>query len=139
LTVERRPLKLDPGASQAVEFTGFNVPEGSNRATVEVTGDSFPLDNKFFFTIRRDNQTRVLVIDTAVRGRSESFFVQQSLMAGENNQHGLTVKSPGTVNPADIDLYRDVIENDATGNNEALASALKRFVERGGGLILAAG
>jgi Mg-chelatase subunit ChlD len=139
LTVERRPLKLDAGASQAIEFTGFNVPEGSNRATVEVTGDTFPLDNKFFFTIRRDNQTRVLVIDTAVRGRSESFFVQQSLMAGENNQHGLTVKTPGTVNPTDLDLYRVVIVNDATGINEALASALKQFAERGGGLILAAG
>lgn len=139
LTVERRPLKLDAGASQTIEFTGFNVPEGSNRATVEVTGDTFPLDNKFFFTIRRDNETRVLVIDTPVRGRSESFFVQQSMMAGENNQHGLTVKTAGTLNPTDIDSYRVVIVNDASGINEAFATALKGFAERGGGVILAAG
>lgn len=139
LTVERRPFKLDPGASQAIEFTGFNVPDGANRATVEVTGDSFPLDNKFFFTIRRDNQTRVLVLDTAVRARSESFFIQQSLMAGENNQHGLSVKTPGTVDPSDLESYRVVIVNDAAGISEALASGLKSFAERGGGLILAAG
>lgn len=139
LTVERRPLKLEAGASQSIEFTGFNVPEGSNRATVEVTGDTFPLDNKFFFTIRRDNQTRVLVIDTPVRGRSESFFVQQSMMAGENNQHGLTVKTPGSVNPTELDSYRVVIVNDASGISDVLASALKSFAERGGGVILAAG
>lgn len=139
LPVERKPLKLSAAGTQNVEFTGFNVPEGSNRATVEITGDSFTLDNKFFFTIRRDNQTRVLAIETAARGRSESFFLQQSLAAGENNQHALTVKTAGSVNPTELDPYRVVIVNDASGVNEGLASGLKTFVERGGGLILAAG
>lgn len=139
LPVERKPLKLGGGATQNVEFTGFNVPEGSNRGTVEINGDSFALDDKFFFTIRRDNQTRVLAIETAARGRSESFFLQQSLAAGENNQHALTVKTAGSVNPAELDPFRVVIVNDASGVNEGLASGLKTFVERGGGLILAAG
>ena len=139
LPVERKPLKLSAGGTHNVEFTGFNVPEGSNRATVEISGDSFTLDDKFFFTIRRDNQTRVLAIETAARGRSESFFLQQSLAAGENNQHALTVKTAGGVSPSDLDPYRVVIVNDASGISEGLASALKTFVERGGGLILAAG
>jgi aerotolerance regulator-like protein/VWA domain-containing protein len=139
LPVERKPLKLTAGATQNVEFTGFNVPDGSNRATVEITGDSFTLDNKFFFTIRRDNQTRVLAIDTAGRGRSESFFLQQSLAAGENNQHALTVKTAGSVNPSELDPYRVVIVNDALGITDGLATGLRNFVERGGGLILAAG
>jgi hypothetical protein len=139
LPVERKPLKLTAGETQNVEFTGFNVPEGSNRATVEITGDSFALDNRFFFAIRRDNQTRVLAIETAARGRSESFFLQQSLAAGENNQHALTVKTAGSVNPTELDPYRVVIVNDASGVTEGLASGLKTFVERGGGLILAAG
>ena len=139
LVVERRPLKLEAGASQAIEFSGFNVPEGSNRATVEITGDKFTLDNKSFFTIRRDNQTRVLVIETPVRGRSESFFLQQSMMAGENNQHGLTVKTPGSIDPGELDSYRAVIVNDASGITDTFAAALKSFVERGGGVILAAG
>ena len=138
LPVERKPLKLTAGGTQNVEFTGFNVPEGSNRATIEISTDTFALDNKFFFTIRRDNQTRVLAIETAARGRGESFFLQQSLAAGENNQHALTVKTAGSVNPSELDPYRVVIVNDAAGINEGLASALTTFVERGGGLILAA-
>jgi len=139
LPVERRPLKLTAGETQNVEFTGFNVPEGSNRATIEITGDNFPLDDKFFFTIRRDNQTRVLAIDTAARGRSESFFLQQSLAAGDNNKHSLAVKTVGSVNPTELDSYRVVIVNDALGISEGLASALGNFVEHGGGLIIAAG
>jgi hypothetical protein len=139
LPMERRPLKLIAGGSQNVEFSGFNVPEGSNRATVEISGDNFPIDNKFFFTIRRENQTRVLAIETAARGRSESFFLQQSLAAGENNQHALTAKTAGSVDPTDLDPYRVIIVNDASGMSDGLASGIKSFVDRGGGLILAAG
>jgi hypothetical protein len=80
----------------------------------------------------------VLAIDPAVRGRSESFFLQQALLAGENNQHSLVVKTAGSVNPAELGSYRAVILNDAAGVNEALAAAIKDFVERGGGLVLAA-
>jgi hypothetical protein len=138
LPVERKPLRLGAGGTQNVEFTGFNVPEGSNRATVEITGDTFALDNKYFFTIKRENQSRVLAIDTATRGRSESFFLQQSLAAGENNQYALTVKSAGSVNPSELDTSRVVIINDAA-ISEGLANSLKAFVERGGGLIIAAG
>lgn len=136
LPVERRPLKLDAGGVANIEFTGFNVPDGSNRATVEINADSFTLDNKFFFTIRRDNQTRVLAIDTASRGRSESFFLQQSLAAGENNQYALTAKTAGSVNPTELDSNRIVIVNDAA-ISDGIASSLKTFVERGGGLIIA--
>ncbi|HEX8089642.1 MAG TPA: VWA domain-containing protein, partial [Blastocatellia bacterium] len=138
MTVERRQLNLEAGASQVIEFTGFNVPEGSNGATVEISGDGFPLDNKFFFTIKRENQTKVLVIETAVRGRGESFFIKQSLEAGENNQHAITLKTPGTVNPSELEQYRVVIVNDAAGVGDALAAALRGFAERGGGLIIAA-
>ncbi|HXU08924.1 MAG TPA: BatA domain-containing protein, partial [Blastocatellia bacterium] len=139
LPMERRPVKLIAGGSQNVEFSGFNVPEGSNRATVEISGDNFPLDNKFFFTIRRENQTRVLAVETAARGRSESFFLQQSLAAGENNQHALTSKTAGSVDPTDLDPYRVIIVNDASGMSDGLASGIKSFVERGGGVIFAAG
>ncbi len=139
LTVERRPINLGPGASETIEFSGFNVPEGSNRATVEIAGDQFPLDDKYFFTLTRDNQSKVLAIETASRGRSESFFLQQALLAGENNRHALTIKTAGSVNPAELDSYQVVIVNDVADISDALATALKAFAERGGGLILAAG
>src|SRR5262249_18322249 len=122
LAVERRPLKLEAGASEQIEFTGFNVPEGSNRATIEVSGDTFVLDNKRSFTIKREDQTRVLVIESAVRGRSETFFVQQALAAGENTRHQLTIKTAGAVGSAEVDSCRAVIVNDASSISQSLAA-----------------
>ena len=139
LTVERRQLKLDANEQGVVEFSGFNVPEGANRASIEVSGDAFTLDDKSFFTLRREEQGKVLVIDTATRGRSESFFLQQSLAAGENNQYAVTTKTAGTTSPGELESYRVVIVNDAGGISEGLAAAIKAFAERGGGVILAAG
>jgi hypothetical protein len=139
LVVERKQIKLDAGSSTTVEFTGFNVPEGSNRGSVEISADPLPLDNRYFFTITRDTQTKVLAIETATRGRSESFFIQQSLLAGENSQFSLTTKTAGSINPADLDGYRIVILNDAGNIGQGLAAALENFVEHGGGLLIGAG
>ncbi|HYP28858.1 MAG TPA: VWA domain-containing protein [Blastocatellia bacterium] len=139
LVVERRQVRIDPASARAVEFADFNVPDGSNRASVEITGDDFTLDNKYFFSVTREDQTKVLAIETATRGRSESFFIQQSLLAGENTRYELTVRTAGSTSPSDVDSYRVIIVNDVQGVSDSLASALKGFVERGGGLILVAG
>jgi Mg-chelatase subunit ChlD len=137
--VERRQVKLDPFASRLIEFSGFNVTEGSNRATVEMTGDPFALDNRFHFTVRRDDQTRTLAIETAGRGRSQTFFLQHALAAGENSQYALAVKTAGTANPSEIDSYKTIIVNDSSDISEGLAKSITSFVERGGGLIIATG
>jgi hypothetical protein len=139
LVVERRQVKLAPFGSQLIEFSGFNVPEGSNRATIELTSDPFAIDNRFHFIIRRDDQTRTLAIETASRGRSQSFFLQHALAAGDNSQYSLAVKTPGTVNPAEVDSYRAIIINDSSDISDVLAKSITAFVERGGGLIMAAG
>jgi hypothetical protein len=139
LALERRQLSIGSQSSETIEFTDFNVPPGSNRATVEITGDDFTVDNRYFFTIKREDQQRILVIETPSRGRSESFFLQQALAAGENEEHTITVKTPGTVNPTEVDSYRAVVVNDAGGIGEALSESLKKFVEQGGGLVIAAG
>ena len=138
LVVERRPIRLDGVLQKTLEFTGFNVPEGSNRAAIDVTGDGFTFDNRFSFTINRRPQIKVLAIETAARGRSESFFLQQALLAGETNPYGLTIKTVGSVNPSELESYRAIVINDAAALPQGLIASIKQFVERGGGLIIAA-
>lgn len=139
MTVERREVEVDPGSAHSVEFTGINVPEGANRGTIEVIGDRFQVDNTYYFTIRREDQIKVLAIETASRGRSESFFVQQSLLAGETTPYALTVKTLGAVDPSEIASYRAVVLNDVVSVSQSLVSGLKSFLEAGGGLMIAAG
>jgi len=137
--VEKRELKLEAHASELVEFTDFNLNEGVNRCVVVVSEDTFPLDNRFFFALRRAAQSKALAIETAVRGRGESFYLKNALTTGENLPFALTVKTAGSVSPAELNEYRVVILNDAGGLNAALTAQLAKFVENGGGLVIAAG
>lgn len=137
-TVEKRELKIAARDTATVEFTDFNLNEGVNRGVIQVEGDNFPYDNKFYFTLRRAEQLKALALETATRGRSESFYLRNALTTGENLPFNLEVKTAGSVNPSDISQYRVVLLNDAA-ISPALAQQLLKFVEGGGGLIIAAG
>lgn len=136
--VEKREIKIDPRDAATVEFTGFNLNEGVNRGVIVIEGDNFPYDNKFNFTLRRVQQMKALAIETAGRGRSESFYLRSALTTGENLPFTLDVKTAGTVNPTELAQYRVILINDAAVN-PALAQSLIKFVEGGGGLIISAG
>lgn len=136
--VEKRELKIAANDVTAVEFTDFNLNEGINRCTLQVEGDAFAADNTFYFTLRRAAQLKALIIETASRGRSESYYLRNALTTGENLPFDLTVKTAGAVNPTELPSYKVVLLNDAAINS-ALADALKKFVENGGGLVVAAG
>lgn len=136
--VEKRELKIAAHDSAVVEFTDFNLNEGVNRCVIKIEGDNFPFDNSFNFTLRRAEQLKALLIETASRGRSESFYIRSAMTTGENLPFNLETKTAGSVNPADVGKYKVVIINDAS-ISQALASALIKFVEGGGGLIIATG
>jgi uncharacterized membrane protein len=136
-TVEKREIKIPPRESVLVEFADFNLSEGANRALITVSGDDFTLDNNFYLALRREAQGQALVIENA--GRGESLYLRSALTTGENLPFSLTVKTAGSVNPADLASYKVIVLNDAQGVSAALANALQQFVERGGGLIIAAG
>lgn len=138
-TVEKREMRIPAGEAATVEFTGFNLIDGTNRGQIIIKGDEFTLDNSFFIRFRRDAQLKALIIDTATRGRSESFYLRNAMTTGENLPFNVEVKSAGTVNPTELNKYEVVFLNDAGGLSQALANQLIKFVEGGGGLIAALG
>ena len=146
-TVEKREVRIPARDSTLVEFTDFNLSDGINRGVIEIspsgsdaaTSDKLPLDNKFYLTLRREVQSKALVIEAAVRGRSESLYLRNALTTGDNLPFTLEVKTAGSVNPGELKDYRVIIVNDAGEINAALADSLKKFVEAGGGIVIAAG
>src|SRR5262245_62016367 len=137
-TVAPREIRIAPRDATTVEFTGFNLNEGVNRGVIVIDGDNFTFDNRCNFTLRRADQMKALAIETATRGRGESFYLRNALTTGENLPFNLEVKSAGAANPADLGAYRVIILNDAPVN-QALAAGLVKFVEGGGGLVSGAG
>jgi VWA domain-containing protein/aerotolerance regulator-like protein len=138
-TVEKREIKIAARDATTVDFTGFNLNEGDNRAVLQVEGDNFSFDNRRFFTLRRADQLKALVIEAATRGRSESFYLRNALTTGENLPFKVESKSAGAVNPTEIAGNRVVILNDPGSISQALAAQLTRFLEGGGGLIISVG
>ncbi len=137
--VEKRELRIPANDAATVEFTGFNLIEGTNRGMITVEGDEFPLDNRFFIKFRRDAQLKALIIETATRGRSESFYLRNAMTTGENLPFQVEIKSAGTVSPGEVGKYQVIFLNDAGGISPALATQLVKFVEGGGGLITSLG
>lgn len=138
-TVEKRQVKIAPRDSALVEFTDFNLNEGVNRASIEISDESFPFDNRFYFTLHRETQGQALIVESAARGRNESLYLRNALTTGENLPFAITTKTPASVNPTELSNYKVVILNDVEGVNPALADGLKSYVEKGGGVIIAAG
>ena len=137
--VEKREFDVLSGESKTIEFTDFNVNEGVNRCQLDLTDDKFTLDNRFAFVIRRSPQVKVLIIDTATRGQSESFYLKNALTTGENLPFALTIKSSGSVNPSELSEYRVVILNDAGDVSSPLSVQLSKFIQAGGGVVIGVG
>ena len=137
-TVEKRELKLAPREEKVVEFTDFNLAEGTNRCAVRLRSEDFAPDNDFYFTLRREAQSKALIIDGSARG-GDSFYLQSALAAGGDLPFTFDVGGAGAVDPNAIGAHALVILNDAGLAPGALSEAVERFVESGGRLVIAAG
>ncbi|HZS47863.1 MAG TPA: hypothetical protein VFC63_22525, partial [Blastocatellia bacterium] len=137
--VEKREINIPARDSQLVEFADFNLSTGPNRCVIEVSGDDFTVDDKDYFVINREEQSKALIVETATRGRSESFYLRNALTTGENLPFALTVKSAGSVSPAELSQNKVIILNDASGLQSGVIAQLSKFVEQGGGLIISVG
>jgi hypothetical protein len=143
-TVEKRDISLNSRDSRMIEFTGFNLNEGANRCTVDISsGDGsnndFAPDNRFYFTLRRETPAKGLIVESATRGRSDSLHLQSALTTNDDLPFTFTLKSGGSVDPTSVPENSLVILNDAGTINSALAAALVKFVNAGGQLIISTG
>lgn len=136
-TIEKRELTLAPREQRVVEFTGFNLAEGTNRCAVRLRSEDFAPDNDFYFTLRRAAQSKALIIDGA--GRGDSFYLQSALAAGGGLPFTFDVRGASAVDPAGIAAHSLVILNDAGAAPGPLSESVTRFVESGGRLVIAAG
>jgi len=138
-TVEKRDISLNSRDSRVVEFTNFNLNDGTNRCTIDIVTGDFAPDNRFYFTLRRETPAKALIVENAARGRSDSLHLQSALTADDDLPFTFALKSAGSVDPASIPDYTLVVLNDSGSLSPALADALVRFVNGGGQMIVSTG
>lgn len=138
-TVEKRDISLNSRDSRVVEFTRFNLNEGTNRCTIDIVSSDFAPDNRFFFTLRRETPAKALIVESASRGLSDSLHLQSALTTNDDLPFTFALKSAGTVDPTSISEYALVVLNDSGPISSALADTLVKFVSGGGQLLVSTG
>ena len=135
IPVGSKPATLDPGASATVSFDPFTINARNMRATVKIADDALNADNTFNFVVSPSEPLRVAVVD---RGSAGNIYLTRALSIGEQPRFETVQRQPETLSDEDLKKSAVVLLNDVPVTT-SFARRLARFVEQGGGLLIAAG
>ena len=136
--IETKTATIAPHASASVTFAPFTVAEANVRGTVRAGADPLPADNTFFFVVSPSEPVSVAIVETGDRS-GVSLYLAKALAIGTTPTFQAEVVPVNRVTPATFDKRSVVIFNDTVVPSAAGGGALKRFVERGGGVLVVAG
>src|SRR5688572_4699219 len=134
LSVGTKPVSLDANASGSVSFDPVTVSQRNMRGSLKLTDDALAADNVRHFVLSPADPLRVTLVDRGGNG----LYVTRALAIGEAPKFDAVTKIPDTVSDDDLRRSAVVVVNDIPVQ-AALARRLARYVEGGGGLLVAAG
>ncbi len=134
-----KTVNVPENGRATVEFTGLDGPYGWLRGEVEITdSDALPDDNKFYFTVERADPRKVLLIDEQ-RGTRAALYFKAALESSAESFFSVEEMSPAAAASANLANYAFVVLNDPGSNTKAVEPTLRRYVEGGGAVWIAAG
>jgi hypothetical protein len=108
------------------------------RGTVRAGTDPLPADNTFNFVLAPSEPVSLVIVDSGDRAAS-SLFLAKALSIGTTPVFQVDVTSASRLTPASLDKRAVVILNDTPFPPGAGGGVLKKYLERGGGLLVVAG
>jgi hypothetical protein len=138
-TVATKSLAIPANGRAQVEFLGFDVPYGENRGEIRIEPhDSLPQDDTYLFSVERADPRRVLFLYAGGRSR-EGFFYKAAMES--SSSAGLLVDQAPLEQASNIDLTKFVfvVLSDPGELESDVARKMQSYVEKGGGLFVAAG
>jgi aerotolerance regulator-like protein/VWA domain-containing protein len=136
--IETGHATVAPHASSSVSFTQFTLATPNVRGVVRAGTDPLPADNSFYFVLTPGETLSALVVDSGDRSDA-SLFLTKALSVGTTPHFQVETTSASRLTSASLDKKSVVILNDTIFPPAASGSVLKRFVERGGGLLVVTG
>ena len=131
-----KPVKLEPEATDFVEFEPVLVGARNVKATVTLSPDALAADNTFNFIISPTEPVRVTVVDRI--SASSGLYLERALAVGQAPRFETITRQIDALPQSDLQRSAVVVLNDVAVP-PPLARRLKSFVEQGGGLLVAAG
>jgi hypothetical protein len=136
LTVATRPLAVEPGGATSVAFEPFTISQRNLRGTIRLPDDALAVDNAFHFVVSPSEPVRVALLDRG--GVASGVYLARALSIGDAPRFETTSRDADTLSDEDLRRHAVVLLHDVTVST-GLARRLARFVEQGGGLLVAAG
>lgn len=135
--IQTEPLEVEANGSASVTFAPVTLGGTFMRGTVRAGDDALPTDNVFHFVVSPVQPVRVVVLD---RGGAAggALYLTRALAIGEAPRFETAVRQPDAVPDEDLRRASAVVVNDVPVP-AALGRRLLRFVEAGGGLLVATG
>ena len=125
-------------ASGSVSFTQFTLAGPNVRGSVKAGSDPLPADNAFHFVLAPSEPVSLAIVDSGDRA-SSSLFLSKALSIGTTPAFQVDVTSASRVTPAAFDKRSVVILNDTMFPPAGGGNVIRRFLERGGGLLVVTG
>jgi Mg-chelatase subunit ChlD len=137
-TIETTTASVPPNASSSVTFQAFTLSEPSVHGVVKAGSDALPADNTFDFVMTPSQTVSVLVIDGGAAATS-TFYLTKALSIGSAPAFQLETVPAARVTPQTLERRSVVVLNDSILPPGLSGGVLKRYVERGGGLLVVFG
>jgi hypothetical protein len=125
-------------ASGSVSFTQFTLVGPNVRGSIHAGTDQLPADNAFHFVLTPSAPVSLVIVDSGDRSGA-SLFLSKALAIGSTPSFQVDETTPARMTPAAFDKRAVVVLNDTMFPPAAGGGALKRFVERGGGVLVVTG
>jgi Aerotolerance regulator N-terminal/von Willebrand factor type A domain len=136
--IQTQQAKIGAKTTASVSFTQFTVDRPIVKGTVRAGTDPMPADNVFHFTVSPSAPVSLLVV-TNPDSRDSALYLSQALAVGTTPVFHTDVVPVTRVTPANFEKRAVVILNDVSFPSAGAGGTLKKFVEGGGGLLVAAG
>ena len=135
---QQRVASVEVGASASVTFEAAVVPDVNTRITVRAGDDGLTIDNAFHAVLSPPQPVGVIIADGGLTARGDGAYLGRALALGDEPRFDIVMRSADRVAREGLGKARLVVLNDAPVSAE-LAKLLGRFVDEGGGLLVAAG
>jgi hypothetical protein len=136
--IDTRTVSIGPNASTSVTFPPVTVAEANMRGTVRAGSDAMPADNVFHFVLTPGRPVSVLVINRDGAPADASLYVTTALMMSTAPAVRTDVVPMSRVTPSTIEHRSLIVLNDSGPVPPETDKLVTRFVEQGGGLLIAA-
>ena len=136
--IETKKANVAPHASASVTFAPFTVGDASVRGIVKAGTDPLMADNSFNFVAAQSEPVSVLIVDSGDRS-AVSLYLQNALAIGTTPAFQTEIVPAGRVTAAMLDKRSVVVFNDTVVPSSIGGDTLRKFLERGGGILVVAG